>query len=270
MSLRIGVIYCGYNTADLLERSLTPWIAARAARLSGHTFVICAVSVPFEGFDHGAEGVDGTPDALLQYQCGEHIDQVLTGIVPQKETEARGAALRYLVEKGVDVVWQIDSDEIFTAQDITRIATIVEAQPYVAAFRVSYQNLVFDEQHALAEPFTPMRIHRVYIAGGYRLWGFWDDNNAYYARSWEQGTADKTMVRDTDMPVLTIPPALANPLHYTWLSNERSKAKISYQVGRGWECSFRWDEITNQLAFNEPYYTKRCLPLPEVITLPTA
>lgn len=269
MSLSIGVIYTAYNTADLVPASLSPWVAARRAALGGNTFKVCAVSVPFEGFDHGGAAEDGTRALLGTAAYKGEIDHAIVRDKVMSEVDARGAALHWLVEQGCDVIWQWDADEVATLEDLERIAAFVKEQPYVNTFRISYRNLVFDTQHVLAEPFTPMRIHRVRLPGGYLAVGFWDDNNVYYVRPWE-GKVDGEVVRDVQLACLTVPATVAAPLHHSWLSNERSKRKIAYQlVGRGWpECSFRWDETTDQLAFNEAYYTARGLPLPTVLSTP--
>ncbi len=257
-----GIILCAWQSADLLESCLAPWLAAKRARLGGHNWAICAVSVPFEGFPQDAP--DGTRQILDGYAATGEIDHLITSDKPMKETEARGAALRWLVARGVDLSWQIDSDEIYAETDIASILKWVEASPYVISFRLSLRNAVFDEHTFLVEPFQPMRIHRA-RAGGYWAAGLWDDNNVYY----QQGQFADHVKRDIDLASTTIPASVANPRHLSWLSNARSKAKIRYQLdGRGWpECSFRWDEATDSLQFNETYYAARGLPLPEVVNL---
>ena len=35
-----------------------------------------------------------------------------------KETEARSLALDYLIKNNVDIVWQVDSDEFYTLEEI--------------------------------------------------------------------------------------------------------------------------------------------------------
>lgn len=268
MSLKIGVIFCGYNTADLLPMSLTPWIEARRGRLGGNEFLICGVSCPFEGFDHGGS-VDNTTALLEDHRLHNDIDSLITSNCPVKETEARGDALRWLVARGVTHLWQVDSDERYTERDILNIIAFVEAQPYVITFKLSLRNLVFDEKHALAEPFTPMRIHKVHASGGYKASGFWDDNNVRYTRPWiGAGEGVPPSVGDIEFASMVVPAEIALPLHYTWLANLRSKQKQEYQRRRWGACAFRWDETTDSLRFNETYYARRGLPLPEVLTLP--
>lgn len=255
-----GIIFCAYNTADLLLISLPPWIAARRASLGGHQFKICAVCCPFEGFNH-EDPVDNTLEVLRTHFVRGEIDHIVVSSVPVSEVKARGEALKWLVgEGGVDYLWQVDNDEQFTEQDIFNVAQYVQDHRHVPWFRVSYRNLVFDTSHYLAEHFTPARIHRVDAGQGLRATGFWDDNNVLYPP-----------YRDVQLASITIPARVAAPLHYSWLNNNRSRLKIQYQIeGRKWpSCSFRWDEKLG-LCFNEAHFAARGEPLPEVFSLDTS
>lgn len=262
--MKIGIIYCCYQTEDLVSSSLSPWIAARAARLGGHEYIICGLSVPFEGFDHTGAPKDNTRALLGMAISRGEIDHAIVRDKPMKETEARGAALKWLVEQGVDYTLMIDSDEAYSEEDILGLTAYVAQNPFIWCFRLSLRNLVFTEHQYLAQPFTPMRIHRTHLPGGYVATGFWDDNNVYFRRPWEGESG--TTVRDAEGSCLTVPQTIAFPLHYTWLSTDRSRRKIAYQIARGWECSFRWDDATNSLTFNEDYYARRGLLLPEVVS----
>jgi hypothetical protein len=263
MSLKIGCIYVGYQCEDLLARSLTPLTAARATKLGGHTWTICAVSVPFVGFDHGGASLDATRDLLRDTLTEGYIDCLIADEppVPLKETEARGQALQWLVAQGCDTLLQWDADEIATELDLLRITSYVELNPWTPWFRLSLRNAVFTADQYLIEPFTPPRIHRV-TAGGYTVTAFWDDNNVLYRNI----KCPDHLKRDIDLASMTVPKEISWIRHESWLSNARSKAKIRYQLdARLWpECSFRWDEETDQLRFNEAYYAARGLSLPEV------
>lgn len=262
----VGVILCAWQSEDLIDACLAPWLAAKRARLGGQDWSICAVSVPFEGFPQD-ETRDRTRSILGAYAHTGDIDHVIVSDKPIKETEARGAALRWLVAKGADLSWQVDSDEVYAETDIVGALRWVEANPYAIWHRLALRNAVFDEHTYLVEPFTPPRIHRIHTPGGYVADGFWDDNNVRYTRPCEREKMNCSALHDIQMAHMTIPAGVCNPRHLSWLSNARSKAKIAYQLaGRGWpECSFRWDEETDSLKFNEAYYARRGLPLPEVI-----
>lgn len=267
MSLSIGVIYCCYQSEDLIERSLTPWIAARATKLGGHTFTICAVSVPFEGFDHGDEPRDRTRALLGMAAAAGDIDHAIVHDKPMTEVAARGAALTWLVGQGVDTTIMVDADEIWTEAQMMAVFAFVAANPWVAWFRVPYKQLVFTPQQYLAEPFTPPRIHRV-VAGGYTATAFYEDNGVLY-RSIKYPDHLK---RDADLASLTVPQSLVWVEHETWVSGERARRKCRYQqlrwappVGAG--CSFAWDEAAGKLIWNEEHFRLTGQPIPEVLHL---
>lgn len=252
--MKIGVIWAGFNCEDTLDRSLAPWIAARRDKLGGHDFVICAVSVPFEGF--GEEATDKTRTLLGFASTRDDIDHAIVRDRPMKETEARGAALRWLTEKGCDLSIMVDADEFYSTDEISRIMTFVSARPLIAAFKGSFRNCVFDENTYVTQPFRPMRIHRVRY-GDYLLDSFWDDNNALYR------AANGDFKRDIDLPVAQIPQSVQFTKHLTWISDERSRKKCEYQTkARGWECSFRWNYSLDRLEWNESYFRANGLSFP--------
>ncbi len=248
--MTIGLIYCAWQAADLVPLSLTPWIEAKRARLGGHEFVICAVSVPFESFPQ-TEQLDDTLHLLRLQHAPREIDHLISGDKPMKETEARGAALRWLISQGCTHSWMVDSDEIYTTDQIAAICGFVTSRPLTPWFRLSLRNAVFNAETYLVEPFTPPRIHKLAMVN-LAAFGFWDDNNVLYR------STGGTLVRDIELSHLTVPKQCAWIKHLSWLNDARSKAKIDYQLnGRKWPtCSFAWDE-TKGLVWNE------ALPIPE-------
>lgn len=267
-----GVIFCAYESEDLLSMSLSPWIAAKRERLGGNEYRICAVACPFTGFPHdSAKPLDGTIPRLQQHLLAGDIDHLITSPYPIAETEARGQALRWLVGEGAgaEVIWQADADEAILKQDILNIARFVEKNPWMKWFRVSYRNLVFDEKHWLAEPFTPPRLHRVVGLGGYQASGFYEDNNVMYSR-YNGRYNDEMIIQDVAFPSVTIPSNVAFPAHHSWMNSERSRLKEIYQRARWGHCSFKWNEEKGTLEFDSSYYAARGEPLPEVISLDTS
>lgn len=240
-----GIIFAGWQCMDLLPRSLAPWITARKA--SGpHGFKIAAVCSPFMGFPSD-ETCDGTLSYLMARRDAGEIDFLVTSSQPLAETEARGRALRQLVDAGVTDLWQADADEMITTEEIERIATFWATRPHLCWARLSYKNRVFTSEQYLAKPFTPPRLHRVQAPGSpFRAGFFWDDNNVAY-----QATSHEVKY-DTQFPSITVPPAIAFIEHETWLSNERSKKKCLYQSSRpGWKCDFDWDDARGGLIWRE-------------------
>lgn len=252
--MKVGVIFAVWQAGDYLACSLTPWIDARKARLGGNDFVICALSTPFEGFNQPE--TDNTRGGLKLARSLGAIDHIVESDTPMKETEARGAALRWLVDQGVTHTWQVDADEIYTLEQIAKIADIVAAHPFYAWWRLSLRNAIWTKDQYLVEPFMPPRIHEVRL-GVFKAVGFWDDNNVLYQDD------EGMQMRDTAWAGFIVPSTIAWIAHYAWLNCERSRLKCEYQARRGWTSSYLWDDKLG-LQFNEAYYRAQGLPLPEV------
>lgn len=251
--MRVGLIFSAYQTKEYVERALQPWVDYRMGNLltpGAHDLRICAVSVRFAGFEGND---DGTRDILRRARDDGEIDYLIEGPDNVPETTARGMGLQWLSNRGLDVAIQWDSDEIVTIEEIERMLAYIESEPFVAAFRFSYRNLVFTSNQWLAESFTPMRVHR-FKHGSYAADRFYDDNNVMY-----RGTITRDFRQDISFPVMTVPETIFAPLHYTWLSDLRSKKKVAYQKSRGWSCSFDWDDSQGGLIFNP------ALPRPKVV-----
>lgn len=249
---KIGIIYTAFNTDEYLDRSLDPWVAARRAGKDGgaHQFLISAVSVPFVGFD--SIKVDDTPARLNERLRANEIDHLISDRTPMRETDARGEALRWLVQRGVDATIMVDSDEMWIPEQIAAVLSFVEATPLVTWFKVSFKNRVFTLDQYLVAPFTPPRIHRVIKP---RAMGFWDDNNVYYE---DHGTQR----RDIDYASMTIPQSVAWVEHLTWLSDDRSRLKSEYQRRRWGSSSFKWDYVSNCLEWDQDYFLRHGLSFP--------
>lgn len=245
--MRIGVIFTAWQTEDMVNESLRPWIQARHDRLGDNDYLICAVSVPFEGFSQD-EKLDDTVVNLRVYSKDHVIHHHIWQETPMKETEARGQALRWLLDRGCDITIMVDSDEFYQLAEIERIFSFVASRPSIAAFRGSLKNYVGipDDKTYLVQPFTPMRIHRVQH-GSYQANSFWDDNNVLY-----RGTITRDFKRDIDLPVGQIPKVVAWTKHLSWPNSIRSQRKIDYQLnGRKWPtCSFGWDDARGGLIWN--------------------
>lgn len=246
-----GIIFCGWGTRDLVERSLAPWVELRKQGKC----VICAVSVRFAGFE-GSD--DGTREYLRGALERGDIDYLVDGPDNIPETTARSIALSWLKGRGCDLFWQADSDEFPTVEEIDRIVSFVNFYPWITSFNLSLKNYVFDESTYLAEPFTPKRIHRL-MCGLSVIDRFYEDNNVQYTRSIGEGKV--IISADIEMPAITVPPVVAWIKHLTWQQGPRSRLKQSYQARR-WgasTCSFSWDDSKGGLIFNP------ALPAPKVI-----
>ena len=250
--MKIGIILIGYNMEEYVQPCLRAWTDARGMRLGGHEFIICAVSLPFLGFPDAKE--DGTRSMLCDLEGMGYIDNVIESPRNIPETVARGMALSWLKDRGITHTIQVDLDEFYTEADILNIFSFVEVNPFIVAYRLSLKNLVFDEHTYLAEPFMPMRIHRIDSLSSCIATSFWDDNNVLY-----EGAITGAKVKDIEMANMTIPPSVAFVRHASWLSNDRSRRKVEYQLARGWTPSFLWDD-SKGLIFNP------ALPAPKILS----
>lgn len=262
---KIGVLYCGYNTEEYVEQSLQTWTNAKLDRLMGCEFVICAVSLPFLEYK-GDSFKDKTQDILWEFYNGNLIDRLITEPEYIPEWVARDIAAQYLIGQGVDAIWLVDSDEIYDEQSIANILQYVELERFCSWFRIPLTNYVFDKQTVLEEKFCPPRIWRV-NTNGYKLNECIFDNDFSYKGTVNTGYGfQEVLVKDKDLPSKTIPSRLVDIKHFSWLSNSLSKRKIAYQVARGWQCSYKWDDI-NGLSFNEEYYKKIGQPIPRTMKI---
>ncbi len=245
MTKVVGVIWVGHNCAEYLNGphgcSLRPWMEAKQQRLGGHEWKICAVSVPFQGFDQ--QPPDGTWEILRAKHAERFVDHLVTSDYPITEVVARQQALKVLMEMGCDTILQADADEFPATDQIERIMGFV-GKSLAPCFKLSLRNYIFDTHTYLVEPFTPMRIHRVTFPGGWRAAGFWDDNNVQYVNR------DGGVKRDVDFACVTVPKTVAWISHITWISNERSRKKSEYQQLRWGRCDYRWDDTAGRLVWN--------------------
>jgi len=244
---KIGLILVGHNCAEYFDECLNPWLEAKKE----FNIKICAVNCPFEGFPVDED--DESRDRLIKLRDSGEIDHLIMSEGPIKETEARGAALKWLVAQDCEISIMVDFDEVYQLEDIRKIIGFVEKQKFTVAFKVPLKNYVFNTRTYLAQPFEPFRIHRL-RHNGYEAYGFWDDNNVQY-----RGTITRDIKYDIHFPYATIPSSLVFVKHFSWISNYRSRCKCLYQQNRQWVSSFIWDEKENTLKFNP------IMPEPKVI-----
>lgn len=256
--MKLGVIFCGFNTAQYISDSLFPWIEARRKQIDGNQIVISAVSVPFVRFP--GERTDSTAKIISDHFLKGDIDQCCVDNEPLEETVVRGNSLNYLKSVGCDAVIQVDSDEFYTLEQIEKILNIVNFNPFVVWFRLSLKNYIFDGKTYLEEPFQPPRIHRIKTVDGFEAAGFWDDNSVFY-------TNGENTYQDRSFPTKTIHKNIIWVKHMTWLNDERGRDKVNYQKSRWGNdlCSYEWDDEKKELKFNGAYYKRMGMPIPNVI-----
>lgn len=261
--MKIGCLFVGYNTEEYIHQSLSSWISARAEKLGGDEFVICAVSVPFEEYK-GEPFKDETQSILGDYYNKFKIDHLITEpeFIPEKD--ARNMAAQYLINQGVDAIWLVDSDEIYDEHSIANISKYLQLERFCSWFRLPLTNYVFDKQTVLEEKFCPPRIWRV-NTNGYKLDSCVYDNDFCYKST---GLTERKVL-DKDLPSKTIPSKLVDIKHFSWLSDQNSKKKTIYQMKRWGKdgCGYKWNEEKDCLEFNAEYYKKVGQPIPRVVKI---
>lgn len=249
--MKIGVLICAYNTRDTVEESLSAWIKLRN-NPGPYQFVFSAVSVPFKEYASFNLENDGT----TEYLRGLNLDYLVDHPEYLGEAEARTSALRPLLDEECDWIFLHDSDEMITVSEINYILSYIKDKNLFTWFGVNYKNYVFDNKTWI-DGFCPPRVFRR-ISSGFIIDSFFWDNDIQYKslitneiRSYKSFGSQK------------IPKNLAHVRHQTWLNNEKSKRKITYQKEHfHGECSYKWNDEKNCLEFDPAFYAKNSQPLP--------
>jgi hypothetical protein len=262
--MKIGVLACGFDCAENINKVLPPWIEAKNSKLGGNEFVISIVHGQFtEYIEILDQALIDSPEWAIKYASG--IDYLVCP-KPGSETELRNLALKPLLEEQCDVIILLDlQDEIYEISQIQTIFEYVLLEKWISWFKVSLKNYVFDENTYLKDPFTPPRIFKV-KTNGHTLKAMSYDNDVIYEAIHMTPKGDVLkQVPHKELPSKTIPAHRAFIKHLTWLSNEKSKHKQKYQIKRWNLCSFDWDNEADKLVFSKSYYDKLGQPFPETV-----
>jgi len=249
--MKYGIIYYGYNTEEYVVDSIAPF-------LERDNFVVSAVSVPFLEYRDVDDLEDSTTDILRELVAQRKLRYLVDRPRFVQEHEARNHALAHLSKYNVDYIWLVDSDEIYTEDQIDQICEYVEADQG-NFFKLSLKNFVFDKNHYLEEPFCPPRIFKTKV-DNLPLYGFYWDNDIAYFEALSRNLFSYEKMKG----MKTIPPEVAFIDHYSWLNNEIGKRKVAYQLKHFGHCSYKWNEEKNILEFNEEFYKKTNTEIPEV------
>ena len=247
--MKIGLIYCAYNTEEYLFDSLKPF-------REDSRFIISTVSVPFLEYRDQDIKVDDTTEKLRKYKESGAIKYLVDSPKYIKEHEARNLALNELKKDKVDYILLCDSDEVYKKEDLDKIVDYITKDKESIWWRLCLKNFVFDEETYLEEPFCPPRIFRVKTDRLSHPSFYWDNDISYL---------DELGFRTgyENLKSKTIPKEIAWIDHFTWMNDERSKKKLDYQLSHfGGSCSFKWDEEKG-LTFNEDYFKLRGEEIPK-------
>lgn len=242
-----GIIFCSYNSAETVKESLLSWKQVKSE--SPDKFVYSCVSVPFLEYKDFEIAEDNTIELVRAAQIMDsHFYNVPEKYL--KETDARGLCLQYLKMQECDYVFFVDTDEIYTVEEINKIIQYVESSPDVLWFKLSLKNYIFDEKSYLEEPFCPARIYRV-SAPPFKLGVFYQDNDISYVYNDQE-------VQNSVVKNKVITQKIAWIKHLTWQSNENSRLKVNYQLKRWNLCSYEWKD--GRIQFNEDFYKNKSKP----------
>jgi GT2 family glycosyltransferase len=256
---KIGVIYCAYGTEKYIEPSLRPWLN----RKKHHDILIAGVHGMFKeykdmGFvDHDVETLSLLKKADLDYLYIQNDYNNPEGSAYyEQEHEVRNNGLKYLLANECDYIILLDSDEIWTELEIENMIEYVQKNPFIAWFGVEFKNLTFSEK-TYTKGFCPPRIFKTSLNGKKLTSLYWDNDFDYEGKSYKEFSNKR------------IPTHLANPLHFTWLNDQRSFNKIEYQTQHfqnGFGCSFAWDQEKG-LIWNEAFFQRTRQPKPNLYTI---
>jgi hypothetical protein len=249
----VGVVACGYECDDLIDRVLEPW-----KKFSKENIIFSGVYAPFIEWYKLFGGSLGETPSWYEH----HKEMFKYFSVPSKagtEAEIRNIALEPLLKKEeCDYIFLLDlSDEIYTIEEIERIFSFVKFHPEISWFSLRFKNYVFKETQWL-EGFNPPRVFST-RADGLVLKDFYFDNDIRYIDPYRQEIVDyKTL------PSLLVPKNIAFIKHLTWLNNERSRRKYEYQIRHFGHCSYKWNYDTQELEFDDEYFLKYNLSKPKI------
>lgn len=257
--MKIGLIYTSYGCKEYLDGSLGPWLELK--KELGDDLLIASVSVPFKEYEGWQDEDEQSGTYLLSVS-----DYVVLDPKYIQEHEARNIAFQWLKKEKVDYYWLWDGDELTSVDEIKRMIRFVKNNYLNTWFKISYKNYIWDKNHYLSEVFAPPRIFSSssYFDGikvfAHRI--AWDNDVVYHD---DDG---HIQFQQSKLSNIVIPSAVACPKHYTWLNDIRSKNKIKYQeahFSHGAGCSYKWNEKTQSVEFNEEFYKKTGQAKPDVV-----
>ena len=241
--MKVGVIYCGYNQLDNIKESLCFW---NDLQIDGIEFSLAVVSVPFIEYrdmlveeDSSVEFIKSLNDKNIKYKI---FDPKFV-----KEGIARSLGLKQLLSLGVDIVWQVDSDEFYTVEDVKNICEFIKGNDH-PTYSINFKNYILDGKHYL-DKYCTVRIYKNYERD--RFLGFIDDCTMMYE--------NKRLVQP-----LEIPKNLAWIKHMTWL-HTNGKQKVEYQLRHFGACSYRWNDEKSELEIDFDYYRRHGYQVPTIL-----
>lgn len=237
--MKFGIIFAGFNNFKYCSTSIIPWVLYK--KLYPNNIFIAAVSVPFKEYEGEIKSIDSTTEYLMQLSNEKYIDICFDQPKFIKENEARNMPLFYLLNEDVDYVMIVDSDELYTLENISNILEYVGKNDF-DAFQINFKNYILDGKSYL-DGFCPFRIFKTKINDGIDRF-YWDNDIKY-----KNGKINK------QLNYTTIPKNIAYIRHMTWL-NENGEEKVKYHLKHFGSCSYKWNQDKMELEIDFDYYSK--------------
>jgi hypothetical protein len=267
-TIKIGVIFALHGlTQKEFDDVMVPWVKFKEGMAQkGVEIIMTAVSYTFlENRELFPEMFEENRATIEEIEKSNYFSFIFSDKEAALETNlqeagVRDKALQFLKSQNVDFIWLWDGDEFATTDELNSIYSYLSFPHEFAWFSISYKNYVFDNKTYLSDPFTPPRIFKANYFGR-KIHRFYLDNDISYL------TKDGEEIRFQSLPHRIIPRRIAWIKHLSWLSDERSKRKIKYQLSHfgkyGGDCSYAWDEKNNKLIFNLDFFKKRGEMVPQ-------
>lgn len=244
--MKIGILGCGYNCAEDLNKRLGPWFQASV----NNNLIFSFVSCPFEHFNLFDNS--NTLNILNDLKQKKVIQYLYTSDSKFSESVSRNHALQPLLQESVDYIWLLDlSDEYYTLENINKIINYVQNNDLYDWFSINFKNYIFDGNEWV-DNFCPPRIFKNTLQKSIKHF-YWDNDILY--------TSDGVEITYKSLSECKIPKNVAHIKHMTWL-HSNGKEKYEYQIKHFGECSYKWNYETEKLEFNEDFYRKISIPLP--------
>ena len=263
--IKLGIIYTSYGMPEYIVKSLLPWIKARRE----YDIKIAGLNAQFKEY-HEMGIVDNDTDSeyklmiaynknLIDHLEIQRIDEGMDNVKYETETQIRNRGLQFLLKQDCTHILIWDGDEVISEEEIDNLFKYLdkEENQFTPIYKIEYKNLINDENHYI-RGFNPKRIWKVDL-GEWKLSQVIYDNDFSYIYKLTGEPAS-----DSNFAINQIPTNIINPLHYSWLNNERSKNKINYQLKRWGICSYKWNSQDNKVEFDYDFYRKNGLDLPVI------
>lgn len=252
--LKIGIIGVGYQCKHLNE-ILKPWIEIK--NLYPDSFYISITTALFKeqwelGHVYDNKEMEEEISSLLSNNKIDYFNIIKDPIL---DFQSRNYCWENLKSHDLDLTWQLDLfDEYYSFDEILRTIEWINENNLYNTYRVNFKNFFGKENSKkYILDFNPPRINWVKKFGKLKNW-YWDNWVEY-----DNGQKSEFASH------YTIPTNICNPKHLSWVGDKEFLVnKINYQHKAIGCCSYKWDDLSNDLIFDLDYYKKYNKEVPKV------